>query len=354
MTAKEAAHKTMDEVGGALLAIALVLCAVFIPTAFISGLQGTFYQQFAVTIAASTAISCFVSLTLSPAMAALLLKPHGHDEGQKQGFLYTLGAPVRAFFRYFNAGFDWLSRNYGALTSRLIRFAVILLVAYAGLIALTVNRLSVTPTGLVPQLDRGYFIVAFQLPPGSSLPRTDAVIRKATDVALSRPGIAHAVAFAGLDGATFTIAPNTGVIFVTLASFDERKKLKLTSDGIFADLRQQMFAINEAFALVIPPRPCRASAPAAASRAMSRTARAAGCPRSRARPGSSPARRRRCRASSSPSPCSRPRRRRSSPISTGPRRRCWACRSPASSRRSRSSWVRPISTTSTCSGGPTG
>ncbi len=253
MTAKEAAHKTMDEVGGALLAIALVLCAVFIPTAFISGLQGTFYQQFAVTIAASTAISCFVSLTLSPAMAALLLKPHGHDEGQKQGFLYTLGAPVRAFFRYFNAGFDWLSRNYGALTSRLIRFAVILLVAYAGLIALTVNRLSVTPTGLVPQLDRGYFIVAFQLPPGSSLPRTDAVIRKATDVALSRPGIAHAVAFAGLDGATFTIAPNTGVIFVTLASFDERKKLKLTSDGIFADLRQQMFAINEAFALVIPP-----------------------------------------------------------------------------------------------------
>ncbi len=253
MSAKDAAHKTMDEVGGALLAIALVLCAVFIPTAFISGLQGTFYQQFAVTIAASTAISCFVSLTLSPALAALLLKPHGHDDGKKKGFVYALGAPVRGFFHYFNKGFDWLSRSYGSVTSRLIRFSVILLIAYAGLIALTAQRLTATPTGLVPQLDRGYFIVAFQLPPGSSLTRTDAVIRKATDVVLSRPGVVHAVAFAGLDGATFTIAPNTGVIFVTLAPFEERTKQKLTTAGILGDLRQQMFAINEAFALVIEP-----------------------------------------------------------------------------------------------------
>jgi hydrophobe/amphiphile efflux-1 (HAE1) family protein len=253
MSPNEAAHKTMDEVGGALVAIALVLCAVFIPTAFISGLQGTFYQQFAVTIAASTAISCFVSLTLSPAMCAILLKPHNNHEEHRGGFFHALGAPIRGFFHYFNKGFDWLSRAYGAVTSRLIRLAVILLIVYAGLIALTGQRLGATPTGLVPQLDRGYFIVAFQLPPGASLERTDAVIRRATDVALSRPGVAHAVAFAGLDGATFTIAPNAGVVFVTLNEFHEREKQGLTTQGILGDLRGQMFGISEAFALVIEP-----------------------------------------------------------------------------------------------------
>lgn len=254
MTPAEAAHKTMDEVGGALLAIALVLCAVFIPTAFISGLQGTFYQQFAVTIAASTAISCFVSLTLSPAMSAILLKPHKqHDPNERHGVVYRLGAPVRWFFHYFNAGFDWLSRTYGRVTSRLIRLAVILLIVYAGLIALTAQRLMQTPTGLVPQLDRGYFIVAMQLPPGASLQRTDAVLRRANELLQSRPGVAHTVAFAGLDGATFTIAPNAGVAFVTLSPFKDREKEGLTTQGILADLRQQMFTIPEAFTLVIEP-----------------------------------------------------------------------------------------------------
>ncbi|HEV2554270.1 MAG TPA: multidrug efflux RND transporter permease subunit [Bosea sp. (in: a-proteobacteria)] len=255
LSPKEAAHKTMDEVGGALLAISLVLCAVFIPTAFISGLQGTFYQQFAVTIAASTAISCFVSLTLSPAMSAVLLKPHRKhgDQSTKHGFLYKLGAPVRGFFHYFNAAFDWLSRGYGGLTSRLIRFSVILLIVYAGLIALTAQRLTATPTGLVPQLDRGYFIVAMQLPPGASLQRTDDVLRRANELLQSRPGVAHTVAFAGLDGATFTIAPNAGVAFVTLAPFPDRAKAGLTTAGILNDLRQQMFTIPEAFTLVIEP-----------------------------------------------------------------------------------------------------
>lgn len=251
MTAKEAAHKTMDEVGGALVAIALVLCAVFIPTAFISGLQGTFYQQFAVTIAASTAISAFVSLTLSPAMSAILLKPHSHEE--PKGFLAVIGAPIRWFFRGFNAAFDWLSRSYGAVTSRFIRFSVLLLLVYAALIAVTGQRLTSTPTGLVPQLDRGYYIAVLQLPPGSSLPRTDAVVRRATDLVLSRPGVAHAVGFAGLDGATFTIAPNAGVVFVTLKPFLERQKAGLTTQGILADLRREMFTISEAFPLVIEP-----------------------------------------------------------------------------------------------------
>src|SRR5689334_1500258 len=212
MSGKEAAHKTMDEVGGALIAIALVLCAVFIPTAFISGLQGSFYRQFAITIAAATVISAFVSLTLSPALAALLLKPHSH--APQQTLAYRLGAPVRRFFAGFNWAFERLSSGYGWLVGRLVRVGVIMLVAYAGLIYLAYHRLEVTPTGLIPQLDRGYLIAAFQLPSGASLSRTDAVIRSASEIILSRPGVENSVAFTGFDGATFTNAPNAGVIFV--------------------------------------------------------------------------------------------------------------------------------------------
>jgi hydrophobe/amphiphile efflux-1 (HAE1) family protein len=252
MSPKEAAHKTMDEVGGALLAISLVLIAVFLPTAFISGLQGTFYKQFAITIAASTAISCFVSLTLSPALSALLLKPHSHEESRSL-FSRIVGAPIRVFFRGFNAMFDGMSRGYGAMTARLIRLPLILLIAYGGLLFLTWERLAHTPTGLIPQLDRTYFITVFQLPPGSTLDRTDAVVKRAGEIMLTRPGVEAAVAFAGFDGATFTNAPNTAVIFVRLKSFEERIKEKITKDQILADLRGQMFALREAFAFVIEP-----------------------------------------------------------------------------------------------------
>jgi hydrophobic/amphiphilic exporter-1 (mainly G- bacteria), HAE1 family len=252
MSPKDAAHKTMDEVGGALIAIALVLCAVFIPTAFITGLQGSFYRQFAVTIAASTAISAFVSLTLSPALAAILLKPHDSHH-KPSGIMGVLGAPLRLFFRGFNAAFDWLSRGYAGLSRRLIRLAVLVLVVYGGLIGLTYNQLTAVPTGLIPQLDRGYFIAAFQLPPGASLERTDAVIKRASDILQSRPGVLNSVAFVGLDGATFTNAPNAGVIFVALKDFKERTKEGLTTQGILGDLRRQMFGIGEAFALVIEP-----------------------------------------------------------------------------------------------------
>ena len=250
---KEAAHQTMDEVGGALIAITATLIAVFLPTAFISGLQGTFYRQFAITIAASTAISCFVSLTLSPALAALLLKPHG-DHHQKQSLASrVIGAPIRLFFRGFNKAFDGLSHGYAGLTGRLIRLPVILLVIYGGLLFLTFERLTSTPTGLIPQLDRTYFITVFQLPPGSTLDRTDAVVRKASDLMLKRPGVSDAVAFAGFDGATFTNAPNTAVIFVRLASFEDRIKAGITKDQILNDLRGQMATIKEAFAFVIEP-----------------------------------------------------------------------------------------------------
>jgi HAE1 family hydrophobic/amphiphilic exporter-1 len=251
LSPREAAHKTMDEVGGALVAIALVLCAVFIPSAFIAGISGAFYRQFALTITASTIISATVSLTLSPALAALLLKPHGHE--QKPGIWRTLGRPLNAFFAAFNALFERLSAGYAALTRRVLRISALMLVVYACLIALTYFQFGRTPSGFIPPLDRAYFIAAITLPPGATLERTDQVVRKAGDLLLSRPGVAHAVAFAGFDGATFTNAPNTGVIFVTLKPFEERVRDGLVTANILNDLRGQMQALREAFVLVIPP-----------------------------------------------------------------------------------------------------
>jgi HAE1 family hydrophobic/amphiphilic exporter-1 len=251
LTPREAAHKTMDEVGGALVAIALVLCAVFIPTAFIAGISGAFYRQFALTIATSTIISASVSLTLSPALAALFLRPHG--EGQKKGFLATVSGPINAFFGGFNRLFENISLGYAGLTRRVLRVSALMLVAYAGLIGLTYFQFAHTPSGFIPPLDRGYFIAAISLPPGASLERTDRVVRKASEILLSRPGVANAVSFAGFDGATFTNAPNSGVVFVTLKPFEERVKAKLVTANILNDLRGQMQALREAFVLVIPP-----------------------------------------------------------------------------------------------------
>ena len=175
-----------------------------------------------------------------------------------------LSTPLRWFFAAFNWAFDKLSRGYGAATAWLVRLGVIFLVVYGGLLFLTYNRLAATPTGLIPQLDRTYFITVFQLPPGSTLIRTDAVVRKAGDILLSRPGVEAAVAFAGFDGATFTNAPNTGVIFVRLKSFEEREKEGLTKDGILADLRQQMGSCAKRSSSCSSRPRSRASAPAAA------------------------------------------------------------------------------------------
>jgi HAE1 family hydrophobic/amphiphilic exporter-1 len=251
LSPREAAHKTMDEVGGALVAIALVLCAVFIPSAFIAGISGAFYRQFALTITASTIISATVSLTLSPALAALLLKPHGQE--QRPGIWRTLGRPFNAFFAGFNKLFERLSSGYAGLTRRALRVSALMLVVYGCLIGLTYFQYGRTPSGFIPPLDRAYFIVAISLPPGATLERTDAVVRKATDLLLKRPGVGHAVAFAGFDGATFTNAPNAGVIFLPLKPFEERVKEGLVTANILNDLRGQMQALREAFVLVIPP-----------------------------------------------------------------------------------------------------
>lgn len=253
LSPNEAAHRTMDEVGGALLAISLVLIGVFLPTAFITGLQGTFYKQFAITISASTAISLLVSLTLSPALSALLLKPHEVQQDERHGLLHALGAPVRWFFAGFNRMFAGFSNGYGRLTARLVRMTVVMLAAYAGLLFLTWDRLASTPTGLIPQLDRTYFITALQLPPGSTLERTDKVLQEASKILRSRPGVSAAVGFAGFDGATFTNAPNAGVLFVRLEPFEKRLAAGLGKDEILTDLRAEMLKLRDAFAFVIEP-----------------------------------------------------------------------------------------------------
>jgi hydrophobe/amphiphile efflux-1 (HAE1) family protein len=249
LSPREAAHRTMDEVGGALVAIALVLSAVFIPAALISGIQGQFYRQFAVTIAASTLISALVSLTLSPALCALLLKPH-----QEHGRHSPLTAPIRLFFNGFNWLFDRLSLGYGGLTRRLVRLSVLVLLVYGGLIGLAVHQFQRAPAGFIPEQDQGYLITAIQLPPGSSMERTDAVVREATKRALSVEGTAHTAGFAGF---TFTNAPNSGAIFVTLKPFEERVAAGITIAQITADLRQVLGGMQEALALVINPPPVR-------------------------------------------------------------------------------------------------
>lgn len=253
MSPREASRKTMDEVGGALIAIALTLIAVFVPAAFLSGISGQFFRQFAVTIAAATAISCLVSLTLSPALCALLFKPHDPHPKRK-------ALPARiidGFFGGFNYVFDKLSLGYGGLTRRLVRVAVLMLVVYAGLIALTGWQFDRAPTGFIPQQDQGYLITVLQLPPGASLSRTDAVVKQAIDIILATPGVEHVVPFAGFDAATFTNAPNAGAIFVPLKPFHERAAQGLSAQHILAELRTRLGAIQGAFSIVIPPPPVR-------------------------------------------------------------------------------------------------
>jgi HAE1 family hydrophobic/amphiphilic exporter-1 len=246
---KEAAHQTMDEVSGALIAIALVLCGVFIPTAFIPGISGAFYKQFALTIVSATIISAFVSLTLSPALAALILKPK-HGEAPQSGWRGWGGQ----FARRFNDGFERLSRGYGRLTARLVRMLAILGIAYVLLLSIAGWRFAATPAGFIPAQDQGYLIGVVQLPPGSSLQRTDEVVQKAAAIARQNPDVKATIAFAGFDGATFTSAPNAGAIFVTLKDHAERH---LGADAIANALRKAYGGITAANVLVVAPPPVR-------------------------------------------------------------------------------------------------
>src|SRR5580693_8840633 len=250
MTPKEAAHVTMDEVGGALIAIALTLCAVFVPSAFLSGISGLFFRQFAVTIAASTVISCFVSLTLSPALCAVLFKAH---EPAHKARTTGPGRLVRASFEGFNRGFEWLSNAYSRLTRRLVQVVGAVLVIYAGLIGVAAFQFARAPTGFIPEQDQGYLITVVQLPPGATLDRTEAVVKKAVEIIMSTPGVEHVAPFAGLDATTFTIASNAGTIFSGLPSLYNHQVKGLTATSVLADLRKRLSVIQEAYVLTIPP-----------------------------------------------------------------------------------------------------
>ncbi len=242
-----AARETMDEVGSALIATSLVLCAVFVPTAFIPGISGAFYRQFALTIAAATVISTVVSLTLSPAMAAALLKPR--DDAAA-----TAGGPLGSFFRAFNAGFDRLSNRYGDQVCRVVRAGGVAIAIYIGLLVITGGLFRVTPTGFIPDQDQGYLIGVVNLPQGASLERSDAVVKRATEIGLGVDGIAHAAEFAGFNGATFTTASNAGAIFFTLDEFDARPNYRVVQQQLQVALARN---ISEAFVLVIAPPPVR-------------------------------------------------------------------------------------------------
>ena len=244
----EAARTSMDEVGTALVAIVLVLCAVFLPTLFLNGLAGAFYHQFAVTISAATLISLLVSLTLSPALAAILLKPHEDARPANRVAAFLAAAGDR-----FNRAFDRFSRAYSRLTHRLVLMPKRMMLAYAGLIAATVGLFSITPTGFIPAQDQGYFLTVIQLPPGSSLERTDAVMRKVASRILPIPGVKGSVMLAGFDGASQTQAPNAAAAYVPLQSFEERKKLGVTLQSIMAEAQKRTADINEARLIIVPP-----------------------------------------------------------------------------------------------------
>src|SRR5688572_9802367 len=301
LSPRDAARKAMDEVTGPVIAISLVLCAVFVPTAFMAGISGQFYRQFALTIAAATLISAFNSLTLSPALSALLLKPHGHGHGHAEalpklgvgiiggllaylflvgpvghvfgievgghgaeshssslavwglklglfavGFIvgYLVSKPVNAIlgglFRGFNKGFDIAIDAYGKTVAGLLRVSIIVLVVYAGLIALTFLSVKAVPTGFIPDQDKGYLVLNAQLPDGASLGRTDAVIQRLSDIARKTEGVAYTIDLPGYSTLLATNISNVGGMFVILEPFEDRAGIKeLSSPAVAAKLRQK-------------------------------------------------------------------------------------------------------------------
>ena len=252
-TPVEATKQAMKEVTGPIIATALVLCAVFVPTAFISGLTGQFYQQFALTIAISTVISAFNSLTLSPALAATLLKGHHEPKDAFSRFLdKLLGGWL---FKPFNRLFDRASHGYVGTVRRVLRGSSIALIVYGGLMGLTYLGFSSTPTGFVPGQDKQYLVAFAQLPDASTLDRSEDVIRQMSAIASKHPGVESTVAFPGLSINGFTNSPNSGIVFVTLKPFDQRKDPSLSANAIAGALQGQFGAIQEAFIAIFPPPP---------------------------------------------------------------------------------------------------
>jgi multidrug efflux pump len=252
LSPRDAARKAMDEVSGAVVAVALVLGAVFVPTAFMTGITGQFFRQFALTIAVSTAISALNSLTLSPALGAILLKPHG---AKKDWFQKLLDGLLGWFFNGFNRTFSWASNAYGTTVGRITRLAAIVLLVYAGLLGLTALGFKVVPGGFLPTQDRGYGIGFCQLPDAASLDRTQAVVDKMAKIARETPGVLNTMEIAGFNlfGGN---QPNTGAVFVPFKEFSERKGKDEDMGTILATLNRRYRAeIPEAFVGVFPPPP---------------------------------------------------------------------------------------------------
>jgi len=252
LTPKEAAYQAMREVSSPIIAIALTLCAVFIPIAFISGLTGQFYRQFALTIAISTVISAFNSLTMSPAMAALLLK--GHDEPE-DALTRWMDKCFGWFFHWFNGVFKRGSSAYSQRIVGVLQHKSLAVSVYLLLIVLTGLAFYHIPTGYIPPQDKAYLIGFAQLPDGSSLDRTEDIIHRMSDITIKTPGVEHAVAFPGLSVNGFTNSSSAGIVFLTLKPFDERNSGSLSASAIAASINGQFSAIKDAFVLVLPPPP---------------------------------------------------------------------------------------------------
>jgi NodT family efflux transporter outer membrane factor (OMF) lipoprotein len=248
----DATKKAMDEVTGPIIAIALVLCAVFVPTAFISGLTGQFYKQFAITIAISTVISAFNSLTLSPALSAVLLKSH---EAPKDGLARLMERSFGWLFGPFNRAFAWAGGRYSAGVGGVLRKRAIALVLYTTLLGLTGWSFLKVPTGFVPAQDKQYLVAFAQLPDGASLDRTDAVMRRMAEMGLKVPGVQDAVQFPGLSISGFSVAANAGIVFFALKPFEERTTPALSGPAIAETLNREFSGIQEAFVLTVMPPP---------------------------------------------------------------------------------------------------
>jgi multidrug efflux pump len=246
----DATVKAMQEVSGPIIAIALVLCAVFVPLAFVPGLTGQFYKQFAVTIAISTVISAFNSLTLSPALSALLLRPHDAPKDRLTRGIDTL---LGGFFRVFNRFFGRASNGYQSGVARVVQTKALSLLVYGVLLALTALLFARIPSGFVPAPDKQYLIGIAQLPAGASIDRTDAVIRQMSDIALKVPGIVDSVAFPGLSIAGFSAAPNEGIVFFGLADFSQRTTPDLSKGAILGAVNGAIQQIQGARMFVVPP-----------------------------------------------------------------------------------------------------
>ena len=249
MNARDAARITMTEVGGALVSMGIVLVAVFLPTLFIEGISGQFYQQFGITVAVATMISVLVSLTLSPALAALIFKPTEHHN-ERVPFRKN---PLRWFFGLFNRTLERISEQYGRFVCRIVRMGAIMLVIYAGLMGLTAFQFDRVPSGFIPDQDQGYLITAIQLPPGASLTRTDAVVNEATQRILDIDGVVNAVAFTGFSGATRTNASNSAAVFAVLDEFEVREASGRDYLTVLDDMREELKKVQDAFIVVIPP-----------------------------------------------------------------------------------------------------